>query len=38
MPATPGGGVLFTPTWSSDRREAGYQRWQEAIRLVTAFD
>ena len=34
LPTLPAGGDRFEPTWSQDQRDAGYARWQEAVRLV----
>lgn len=34
LPALPPGGDLFEPTWSQDQRDAGYARWQDAVKLV----
>ena len=34
LPTLPEGGDLFEPTSSQDQRDAGYDRWQAAVKLV----
>lgn len=34
LPALPSGGDVFEPTWPQDRSDAGYARWQQAVKLV----
>ena len=34
LPTLPEGGDRFEPTWSQDQRDAGYARWQAAVKLV----
>jgi glycerol kinase len=38
LPPLSGTATTFTPTWSASQREAGYDRWQEAVRRVKGWE